>query len=83
MLPVTALAELLSGDYSAEPKRALAAACFQFLKSALGDAGLHELCTAAALQASSFLTADDTMDAGLPGVAEWLKEEGLADAVPA
>eukprot|EP00798_Chlamydomonas_sp_ICE-L_P009725 gene9725-7598_t len=82
LLPVTTLSELLVGDYSAEPKRALAEAAFINAKAGLGDAGLMDLCTTAGLKASAFLEAEPDLDGHLPSTADWLASAGLTAAVP-
>eukprot|EP00199_Chlamydomonas_sp_CCMP681_P001146 CAMPEP_0119108212 /NCGR_PEP_ID=MMETSP1180-20130426/13526_1 /TAXON_ID=3052 ORGANISM="Chlamydomonas cf sp, Strain CCMP681" /NCGR_SAMPLE_ID=MMETSP1180 /ASSEMBLY_ACC=CAM_ASM_000741 /LENGTH=774 /DNA_ID=CAMNT_0007093803 /DNA_START=23 /DNA_END=2347 /DNA_ORIENTATION=- len=83
-LSLDVLPKLLgSGDYGVDVKRDLALAAFSAVQTAKGGAaGLLEACTAASLQASSFLTADASLDSEAQSVEAWLESVGLKGAVP-
>ena len=81
ILALDALPQLLEGDFGVDPKREFAAAVFKRVQSEAGTDGLADKCTASRIQASSFLSADPTLDPDAESIEDWIKKEDLV-AVP-
>eukprot|EP00798_Chlamydomonas_sp_ICE-L_P015224 gene15224-21304_t len=81
ILPASALPELLSGDFGAEPKRDLSEEAFKCMQAGMGDSKALEVLSTAGVKASAFLTADE-LDGDMASVEAWLKDLSLSDAVP-
>lgn len=82
ILALDALPQLLEGDFGVEPKREFACAVFKRVQEQAGADGLAEMCTKSGLKASTFLTADSTLDPDAPAVEDFLRQQGLAGIVP-
>lgn len=82
VLPIDAMPRLLDGESAIEPKREFAAEAFKRVAAGEDAAKLRARCEDAGVAAAAFLTADELDGPDVPSVEDWLKSEGLVDAVP-